>query len=270
MGVLNVTPDSFSDGGQFASRTSALEQALRLEAEGAAIIDVGGESTRPGAEPVDVDQELERVIPVIEAIRSRTDVAISIDTSKPKVMEAALKAGANMVNDVNALKADRAVAVVASVKAPVVLMHMQGEPRSMQRAPEYGDVVQEISEFLLERVRCCVAGGIARDHILIDPGFGFGKALAHNVALLACLPKIVALGHPVLAGLSRKSMLGQITGRQDPKDRKAASIASALLAAQAGSAIVRVHDVAETVDAIKVWQAVKCPAMQTNNVKNEA
>lgn len=269
MGVLNVTPDSFSDGGQFVSHTSALDQAMRLEQEGASIIDVGGESTRPGAKPVGLEDELERVIRVIEAIRARTDCAISIDTSKPQVMEQALKAGANLINDVNALKSDGAVAVVAAHNVPVVLMHMQGEPRSMQQAPEYGDVVSEISEFLLERVRSCVSGGIAREHILLDPGFGFGKALAHNVAVLACLPKIVALGHPVLAGLSRKSMLGQITGRQDPKQRMAASIAAALLAAQAGSAIVRVHDVGETVDAIKVWQAVRDQARKPTQAASE-
>lgn len=257
MGVLNVTPDSFSDGGQFVGHTKALDQAMHLEQEGAAIIDVGGESTRPGAEPVGLEQELERVIPVIEAIRSRTDRAISVDTSKPEVMQEALKAGANLINDVNALRSDGAVAVAAAHRVPVVLMHMQGEPRSMQLTPDYDDVVTEISDFLLERVRRCVAGGIAREHIVLDPGFGFGKTLAHNVALLACLPKLVGLGHPVLAGLSRKSMLGQITGREDPKQRMAASIAAALLAAQAGAAIVRVHDVGETVDAMKVWAAVR-------------
>lgn len=269
MGVLNVTPDSFSDGGQFVSHTKALNQAMHLEQEGAAIIDVGGESTRPGAKPVGLEQELERVIPVIEAIRSRTDCAISIDTSKPEVMDQALKAGANLINDVNALKSDGAVAVVASHSVPVVLMHMQGEPRSMQQAPDYGDVVREISDFLLERLHSCVAGGIAPEHIVLDPGFGFGKALAHNVALLACLPKIVALGHPVLAGLSRKSMLGQLTGRQDPQQRLAASIAAALLAAQAGSAIVRVHDVAQTVDALRVWQAVRDESRQSTHTDME-
>ncbi len=263
MGVLNVTPDSFSDGGQFASRHKAVEQALRLEQEGAAILDVGGESTRPGAEPVGLQEELDRVIPVIEGIRARTQCPISIDTSKSEVMAEAIRAGANLVNDVTALKGEGATEVVAAHQVPVVLMHMQGQPRSMQQAPEYGDVVPEISEFLLERVRSCATAGIAPDHIVLDPGFGFGKTLAHNVALLAGLPQVVELGHPVLAGLSRKSMLGQITGRDDPKERVSASVAAALLAAQAGAAIVRVHDVAQTVDALKVWQAVREQQRQT-------
>lgn len=263
MGVLNVTPDSFSDGGQFASREKAVRQALQLEQAGAAIIDVGGESTRPGAHPVGLQQELDRVIPVIEGIRARSECSISVDTSKSKVMVEAIRAGANMVNDVTALNGEDAVAVVAAHQVPVVLMHMQGRPRSMQQAPEYGDVVREISDFLLERVRVCVAAGIKPDRILLDPGFGFGKTLAHNVALLGCLPQIVELGHPVLAGLSRKSMLGQITGRDDPKQRVPASVAAALLAVQAGAAIVRVHDVAETIDAIKVWQAVREQKLET-------
>jgi len=257
MGVVNVTPDSFSDGGRFVSCEKAVEQAFRLEQEGAHIIDVGGESTRPGAEPVGLQEELDRVIPVIEGIRAGSECPISIDTSKSEVMVEAIRAGANLVNDVTALNDEDAATVVAAHQVPVVLMHMQGEPRSMQQAPEYVDVVAEISDFFLERVRRCRAAGIAPDHIVLDPGFGFGKTLAHNVTLLASLAEIIQLGHPVLAGLSRKSMLGQITGRDDPKERVSASVAAALLAVQAGAAIVRVHDVAETVDAIKVWQAVR-------------
>ena len=255
MGIVNVTPDSFSDGGHHATTDAAVAHALRLVDEGADLLDVGGESTRPGAEAVDEATELARVLPVIEALVAKTSVPISIDTTKPTVMRAALAAGAGMVNDVMALRAEGALDAVAASNAAVVLMHMQGEPRTMQAAPAYEDVVGEVHRFLAERVFACEMAGIDKRRIVIDPGFGFGKSLEHNLALLAQLRRFTELGVPVLAGLSRKSSLGQITGRS-VDDRIAASVAAHLVAVQNGAMFVRVHDVAATVDALKVWQAV--------------
>jgi dihydropteroate synthase len=255
MGIVNVTPDSFSDGGHHATTAAAVAHALRLVEEGADLLDVGGESTRPGAAPVDEADEIARVLPVIEALVARTTVPISVDTHKPGVMRAALAAGAGMVNDVMALRAEGALEVVAASKAAVVLMHMQGEPRTMQEAPDYDDVVGEVHRFLTERVFACEMSGIDKRRIVIDPGFGFGKALGHNMALLAQLQRFAAIGVPVLAGLSRKSSLGQLTGR-GVDERLAASLAAHLIAVQNGARFVRVHDVAATVDALKVWAAV--------------
>ncbi|HEY7753861.1 MAG TPA: dihydropteroate synthase [Steroidobacteraceae bacterium] len=254
MGVLNVTPDSFSDGGRYLELPRALERARQMVGEGAAIIDVGGESTRPGAGPVSVDEELRRVIPVIERLAAELPVPVSVDTSKPQVMRAALGAGAAMVNDVAALAGAGALEAVASTQAAVCLMHMQGEPRTMQRAPRYGDVVGEVRAFLRGRVDACLAAGIGRDRIAVDPGFGFGKTLAHNLELLRGLPAIAADGCPVLVGLSRKSMIGQLIDRP-AGDRLAGSIALAVLAAMAGARIVRAHDVGATADALRVAAA---------------
>jgi len=255
MGILNVTPDSFSDGGQFDRLDDALRHAERLVREGADILDIGGESTRPGAQAVGEAEEIDRVGPVIDAIASRIEVPISIDTSKAEVMRAAVQAGACMLNDVNALRAEGALEAAASLDVPVCLMHMQGEPRTMQQEPYYQDVVTEVGDFLQQRAAACEAAGIPRDRIVLDPGFGFGKTLAHNLALLQALPCLVDRGYPVLVGLSRKSMLGKITGR-GVGQRLAGSLAVALLALQGGSAILRVHDVAETLDVLKIWQAV--------------
>ena len=255
MGVLNCTPDSFSDGGQFVDTALAVDHAQQMIADGAAIIDIGGESTRPGAAAVPLAEELGRVIPVIEAIRQSSDIPLSVDTCKPEVMRAAIAAGASMINDVTALAADGAIDTVAELRVPVCLMHMQGIPRTMQEAPQYDDVVAELVSFLQARADACVAGGIERDRIVIDPGFGFGKTLEHNLTLLKELPKFVALGYPVLAGLSRKSMIGMILNR--PVDeRLAGSLALALLAAQGGAHIIRVHDVRETTDVLTILGAV--------------
>ena len=255
MGILNVTPDSFSDGGKFFDREQALDHARRMVADGADIIDIGGESTRPGALPVREDVELERVIPLIEAL-AREGMRVSVDTVKPAVMRAALTAGAGMINDVRALREPGAIDAVAAGRAAVCLMHMQGEPRTMQAEPYYVDVVKDVREFLVERALACEAAGIARDRIVIDPGFGFGKTVAHNLALLRSLDVFKATGYPVMAGISRKSMLGWIAGR-DVKERVAASVAAALAAVTRGASIVRVHDVRETVDALKVWCAIE-------------
>jgi dihydropteroate synthase len=255
MGILNVTPDSFSDGGRFFDRERALDHARRMLADGADLIDVGGESTRPGAAPVDEAGELARVIPVIDEL-AREGALVSVDTMKPAVMRAAVAAGAAMINDVNALRLPGALEAAASTDAAVCLMHMQGEPRTMQDAPSYDDVVAEVRDFLVERAQSCEAVGIARDRIVLDPGFGFGKTLAHNVALVRALPELAATGYPVLAGLSRKSSLGTITGRTG-SERLAASLAAALAAVARGASIVRVHDVRETVDALKVWTAIQ-------------
>ena len=255
MGILNVTPDSFSDGGCFVEPDAALRQAERMVMDGADILDIGGESTRPGAEAVSLDAELARVIPVIERLSATFDVPVSIDTSKPEVMRAAVAAGAALINDVNALRAPGAISAVAGLTVPVCLMHMQGEPRTMQHAPQYDDVVADIIGYLGARAAACESGGIARSRLLLDPGFGFGKTLEHNLALLAGLREFERLGLPVLVGISRKSMLGALTGRE-VEDRLAASVAAALMAVERGAAIVRVHDVAPTVDALKVWQAV--------------
>ncbi|HQR09979.1 MAG TPA: dihydropteroate synthase [Casimicrobiaceae bacterium] len=254
MGILNVTPDSFSDGGRFASREGALAHARRMVADGADIVDIGGESTRPGALPVPEAVELDRVLPLIEALASE-GIPVSVDTVKPSVMRAAMAAGAGMVNDVRALQDIGGLEAVATGRAAVCLMHMQGEPRTMQAQPHYGDVVREVGDFLVARARACEAAGIRRDRIVVDPGFGFGKTMAHNLALLRGLGALVAAGYPVLVGLSRKSMLGTITGR-DADERVAASVAAALAAVARGASIVRVHDVRETVDALKVWHAV--------------
>lgn len=263
MGILNVTPDSFSDGGRFIQASAALDQARCMEDEGAAIIDVGGESTRPGAQAVSVQEELDRVIPVIEALRTAVAVPISIDTSKPEVMRAAVAAGAGMINDVLALRAEQAVAVAAELKVPVCLMHMQGEPRTMQNAPQYRDVVEEVHQFLAERIADCRAAGIPRERLLIDPGFGFGKRLEHNIALLRSLASLRDLGVPILAGLSRKSMIQAALGL--PMERRLApSLALALMAAQNGANVVRVHDVAATVDALRMWEAVYPAAASTD------
>mgnify|MGYP001812818252 FL=1 len=255
MGVLNVTPDSFSDGGRFVHIDDALRQAGDMVAEGAAIIDIGGESTRPGAAAVPLEQELARVLPVIERLAAAFDVPISIDTSKPEVMRAAVDAGAGMINDVTALSAPGAIAAAAESAVPVCLMHMQGEPRTMQQAPQYDDVVADIMRYLSDRVAACEAGGIARNRLLVDPGFGFGKTKAHNLAVLNGLATFQRLGLPLLVGLSRKSMLGAVTGRT-VEERLAASVAAALMAVERGARIVRVHDVAATVDALALWQAV--------------
>jgi dihydropteroate synthase len=254
MGIVNVTPDSFSDGGHHSSTVAAIAHAHRLIEDGADILDIGGESTRPGAPSVSVQQELDRVLPVIEGLRGIL-VPISIDTCKPEVMRAALAAGASMVNDINALQELGALAAVAASDAAVCLMHKQGTPRTMQQQPQYADVVAEVYDFLGERIAAMQAAGIARERLVVDPGFGFGKTLAHNLDLLRGLSAFRALGIPILAGLSRKSMLGAITGR-DVDERLAASVAAALLAVQHGAGIVRVHDVRETVDALKIWNAV--------------
>lgn len=255
MGILNVTPDSFSDGGVFLSRERALGHACAMVAEGADIIDVGGESTRPGAKPVSVQEELDRVIPVIEALHAEVTVPLSIDTSKPEVMRAAVAAGAGFINDVTALRAAGALEAAASLNVPVCLMHMQGEPRSMQGNPQYRDVVNDVREFLAERVTAAGAAGIGRERLVIDPGFGFGKTVEHNLELLRGLNALAALGVPVLAGLSRKSMIGKLLGL--PVERRLhASVALALLAVQNGARIVRVHDVGPTVEALRMVRMV--------------
>jgi dihydropteroate synthase len=255
MGVLNVTPDSFSDGGRFATGQAALDQARAMHSAGARIIDVGGESTRPGATPVDVQVEQDRVLPVIEALVRELDVIVSIDTMKPGVMRAAVAAGAGMINDVRALQEPGALEAAGASEAAVCLMHMQGEPRTMQASPVYADVVAEVSEFLVRRARACELAGISPDRIALDPGFGFGKTLAHNLGLLAGLTRVAGAGYPLLVGLSRKSMLGKLLGR-DVEARLPGSLALATIAVLNGARIVRSHDVAETLDAVRVAQAV--------------
>ncbi len=255
MGVLNVTPDSFSDGGRYLTTDFALMRSEQMAEQGAAIIDVGGESTRPGSEAVSEQQELDRVMPVIEAVHRAVELPISIDTSKPGVMRAAVAAGASIINDVFALQADGAMEAAVELQRPVCLMHMQGEPRSMQDEPKYVDVVAEVTQFLRERVAQCKQAGLGEDLIIVDPGFGFGKRPAHNVELRARLGQVAEIGVPVLVGLSRKSTLGEITGR-DVTQLMPASIAAAVLAVQQGAQIVRVHDVAETVDALRIAAAV--------------
>ena len=254
MGIVNVTADSFSADGRLDAR-AAITHARRLRADGAAIVDVGGESTRPGAAPIPEDVELARVIPVVEALAADGAV-VSVDTMKPGVMRAAIAAGASMVNDVTALAAPGAIAPVAAGGAAVCLMHMQGEPRTMQRDPHYVDVVAEVGAFLAARAQACRDAGVEQHRIVVDPGFGFGKSVAHNLELLRRLDAIVGLGFPVLAGLSRKSTLGAITGR-DVGERLSASVAAALAAALRGARILRVHDVRETVDALAVWRAIE-------------
>jgi len=255
MGVINVTPDSFSDGGRFAGSQAAIDEGLRQHEAGAALIDVGGESTRPGSAPVPVAQELARVLPVVEGLRRACDAIISIDSSKPEVMRAAAAAGAGLINDVRALREPGALDAAAASGCAVCLMHMQGEPRTMQRAPHYRDVVAEVRSFLLERVAASHAAGIGAERLLIDPGFGFGKNLEHNLALLRGLRTLGAAAPPLLVGLSRKSMLGTLTQRP-AGERAAGSVALAVIAALNGARIVRAHDVAATVDALKVVAAV--------------
>ena len=257
VGILNVTPDSFSDGGSHASVEEAVAHGLRMAEEGADMLDIGGESTRPGADDVSIEDELSRVIPVIEQLAARTQLPLAIDTSKPEVMRAAVAAGAGMVNDVYALRREGALDAVAELGVPVCLMHMQGEPRSMQAEPHYDDVVGEVHRFLTDRLFACELAGIDRRKVMVDPGFGFGKTLEHNLALLRALERFANLGSGVYAGLSRKSMIGAITGKTTPSDRAAGSVAAALIAVQRGARIVRVHDVAATVDALAVLHAVQ-------------
>ena len=255
MGILNVTPDSFSDGGIFLSRDAAVAHARQMVEEGADLIDVGGESTRPGAHAVSLQEELDRVIPVIEAIAHAVPVPISIDTSKPDVMRAAVAAGAGLINDVRALREADAVSTAASLGVPVCLMHMQGEPRSMQHSPAYTDVVAEVGDFLEARITACERAGIERGRIIIDPGFGFGKTAAHNLELLRRLREFTRFGCPILAGLSRKSMIGALFGLP-VGERLHASVALAVAAVQNGAALLRVHDVRATREAIRMWEAV--------------
>ena len=255
MGVVNVTPDSFSDGGQFRDPAAALAHARQLIAEGADLIDIGGESTRPGAAPVSEDEELARILPLLEALRGAR-VPISVDTRRARVMREAILGGASMINDVEALESPGALEAVAASDCGVCLMHKKGDPATMQRDPSYVDVVAEVKAYLAERVAAAEKAGIARERISIDPGFGFGKTAAHNLQILKRLAELSDLGVPVVAGFSRKSTLGSITGRP-AQERLAASIAAALLAAQHGANILRVHDVAETKDALAVWQALR-------------
>lgn len=255
MGVVNVTPDSFSDGGLFASTQEAIKHARKLVEDGADIVDIGGESSRPGAELVPVEDELDRVVPVVRAIAG-AGIPVSIDTVKPEVMQAALDAGACIINDIEALQGADSLCVAAGSRAAVCLMHKRGTPRDMQKDPRYGDVVSEVSDFLASRVDSAIAAGIGADRIVVDPGFGFGKSAAHNLELLRRLREIAKLGFPVLAGLSRKSTLGELTGR-GVADRMPASIAAALIAVQNGASILRVHDVAATRDVLAVWKAVE-------------
>lgn len=255
MGILNTTPDSFSDGGHYQHKDQALKHAAQMIEAGAQWIDIGGESTRPGAPAVSLAEELERVIPVLEVLRAEFPVKLSVDTNKPEVMQASIAAGANMINDVKALQAEGALEAVAGAEDVLLcLMHMQGEPRTMQANPVYTEVVTDVAEFLTERVAACAQHGIRAERIILDPGFGFGKQVGHNYELLKQLPQIVELGFPVLAGLSRKSMLGAVTGRE-VDERLAASVAAATIAAMHGAKIIRVHDVKETVDAVKVVEA---------------
>ena len=261
MGIVNITPDSFSDGGEHDTLEAAVAHGVRLAGEGADILDVGGESTRPGADEVPVEEELRRVVPLIRRLREATTLPISVDSYKPEVMRAAVEAGAGMINDVYGLRQEGALEAAATLGVPVVLMHMQGEPRSMQAAPRYDDVVGEVHRFLAERLFAAEMAGIPKKRLIVDPGFGFGKDTQHNLALLAQLERFVDLGVPVLAGLSRKRSIGEITGREVPRERVAGSVAAHLIAAQRGAMLLRVHDVAETVDALKVWNAVAAQPM---------
>jgi dihydropteroate synthase len=257
MGIVNVTPDSFSDGGNYNSVEDAFKQAMRLIEEGAGILDIGGESTRPGAPDVALQEELQRVIPVIKRIRAASDCVISIDTSKAAVMEAAIEAGADIINDVRALQEPGALEVAAKYSdVPVCLMHMQGQPRTMQTNPTYENLISDINQFFEERVLTCSKAGINQNRIILDPGFGFGKTLTHNFEILEKFNAFSTLGLPLLAGLSRKSMFGQLLNRET-SERVAASLAGALLCAQKGAHIIRVHDVKETADVIGVWQAAR-------------
>jgi len=261
MGILNVTPDSFSDGGQFVNPTTAIHQVKKMLSDGAGIIDIGGESTRPGAQDVSAEEELDRVIPVVKAIREFSDCLISIDTSKAIVMRETILAGANIINDVRALQEEHALETAADLDVPVCLMHMQGQPRSMQTQPNYSDVVSEVKQFLQRRIEMCLDGGIKKENIIIDPGFGFGKSLEHNLALFNALDEFVEMNYPVLVGVSRKSMIGQIvkdnSSDESVHERVYASVVMAGLAAQHGVKIIRVHDVKATADSIAVVNSLK-------------
>ena len=257
VGIVNVTPDSFSDGGQHDSLDAAYSHALKLVEEGADMLDIGGESTRPGADDVSVEDEIRRVVPLIERLAAATTVPLSIDTSKPEVMRAAVGAGAGMINDVYALRREGALDTAAELRVPVCLVHMQGEPRGMQDAPDYDDVVGDVHRFLTDRLFSCELAGIDKRRVLVDPGFGFGKNLEHNLALLRATARFAELGAGAYVGVSRKSMIGAMTGRSDPASRVHGSVAAALIAAQRGAVLVRVHDVGPTVDALAVWAAVK-------------
>ncbi len=261
MGIVNVTPDSFSDGGQHDTLEAAVAHGLKLASEGADILDIGGESTRPGAQAVPLEEELRRVVPLIERLSRETALPISIDTFKPQVMRAAVAAGAGMINDIRGLREEGALEAAADLGVPVVLVHMLGQPQSMQDAPEYDDVVGVVHRFLAERIFAAEMSGIDKKKIVVDPGFGFGKTTAHNMMLLAQLRRFTELGVPVLAGLSRKRSIGELTGREVPAERVAGSVAAHLLAAQRGATLLRVHDVAATVDALKVWAAVDAVPM---------
>ncbi|BFT30186.1 dihydropteroate synthase [Alteromonas sp. D210916BOD_24] len=251
MGILNVTPDSFSDGGQHASVQQAVNHALQMIEDGATFIDIGGESTRPGAPEVTLQEELDRTIPVVEAVAANSDCVISIDTSKPRVMTEAVKAGAGLINDVRALQEPGALEAARDANVPVCLMHMQGQPRTMQNNPIYHDIVGEVIQFLMTRAKACEDAGISGDKILFDPGYGFGKSLEHNYALVKHLPQLMALGYPVLVGMSRKSMIGNLLDRK-VDERLAGSLCLATIVAQMGAQIIRVHDVKETADALNI------------------
>lgn len=255
IGILNVTPDSFSDGGRYASPHEAVEAARRMVSEGAHLIDVGGESTRPGASPVPPEEEIARVLPVVEAL-AHDGIPVSIDTRKPEVADAALSAGACVLNDVTGLRDPAMRALAARHEATVIIMHMKGEPQTMQANPEYEDVVSEVGAFLAEQAQACMSAGIAADRIWVDPGIGFGKTVEHNLALLRATGDLAASGYPVVIGVSRKSFLGRLTGEQDPTRRLGGSLAGGLYAARLGAAALRVHDVSETVQALEVWRAL--------------
>jgi dihydropteroate synthase len=260
-GIVNATPDSFSDGGRYVDPAAAIDHGLALIAQGADMLDIGGESTRPGARPPSVAAEIARVVPVVDALARSTSIPISVDTSRPAVMREAVAAGACFINDVRALRFPGALVAAAELNVPVCLVHMRGEPHTMQQSPEYVDVVAEVRAFLLQCVTACVKAGIPSEYIVVDPGFGFGKTLHHNLDLLANLDHIADVGLPVMAGLSRKGMIGAISGR-DVKHRQVASSAAALIAAQNGASLLRVHDVAETVDALAVLRAVRATALR--------
>ena len=257
MGILNLTPDSFSDGGLFINKEKALSHVRQMIDDGATIIDVGGESTRPGATEVSAEEECNRVIPLIKAIRRISDIPISIDTSKPDVMQQAIEAGASMINDVNALRAEGAVELAAKLNVPVCIMHMQGQPRTMQHTPNYNNVVREVKEFLQQRIEVCLKEGIKKENIIIDPGFGFGKTLDHNLSLFKHLEEFTQLGVPLLVGMSRKSMIGAVLNDAPADERLHGSVTLAALAAWMNTNILRVHDVKATSDALKLCIAVK-------------
>ncbi len=255
MGILNVTPDSFSDGGRYNRPDAALARARQMVADGAAFVDIGGESTRPGATPVSVQEELDRVCPVVEAVARELDVVVSVDTSAPEVMAETARLGAGLINDVRALQRAGAPEAAAAAKVPVCIMHIQGEPDTMQVNPEYRNVRRDVSRFLVERMQVAERAGVRPENIILDPGFGFGKTLSHNLQLLASLEQLHILGHPLLVGISRKSMLGAITGRE-VNERLPASLAAATISAMKGVSIIRVHDVRETVDAVRIVAAM--------------